>query len=67
MPTDAKAVLETIHSQVVHQHVPSNNNFCPLPNCVVTPINVNTLSAFLVNHPDINLVNFLIYGFSNGL
>ena len=60
--------METTHSQIVH-HDPSNNNnnnFYPLPNCVVTPINVNKLSEYLVNHPDINFVNFLIDGFSNG-
>ena len=66
MPTNAETVLETTHSQVVHQHDPANNNFYPLPNFVVTPINVNKLSEYLVNHPDINFVNFLIDGFSNG-
>ena len=69
MPTNAETVLETTHSQIVHHHDPSNNNnnnFYPLPNCVVTPINVNKLSEYLVNHPDINFVNFLIDGFSNG-
>ena len=49
MPTNAGAVLETIHRQVVQQSVPSDNNFYPLPNCVVTPISVNKLSEFFVS------------------
>ena len=62
MPTNVGIVLETIDNLAVPQNQKaSNNDFNPLP-----PINVDRLRKFLINHPDTNLVNFLIDGFCNG-
>ena len=67
IPINAGIVSETIHNPAVPQDEEASiNNFNPLPNSVVSPINVDRLRAFLTNHPDTNLANFLIDGFCNG-
>ena len=40
--------------------------FNPLPNSIITPINVNNLASALINYPDRNLANYLINGFTHG-
>lgn len=54
----------------LNQHAPNgdslNNNFNPLPDRILTPINTNVLEAMLTNHPNREFVNYLISGFTNG-
>ena len=42
------------------------DDFFPLHSCVNTPINVDFLQKILVNHPNRELVNFIISGFTFG-
>ena len=41
-------------------------NFAPLPAYISSPIKIKVLNQYLAEHPDRELVNFLIFGFSNG-
>ena len=65
--------MGAIHNPVVplvclasNDHNNQFSSFCPLPDHVISPINVATLNRFLTNHPDRHLVNFLLDGFTNG-
>ena len=44
----------------------TNTEFCPLPPSIVTPVFVERLSLCLHDHPDQNLVNYILDGFSHG-
>ena len=40
--------------------------YSPLPTNIISPVNVDVLEQCLTNHPDRNLVNFIIHGFTFG-
>ena len=72
-PINVARAMGTIHNPVVplvclasNDHNNQFSSFCPLPDHVISPINVATLNRFLTNHPDRLLVNFLLDGFTNG-
>ena len=62
--TDAEFVLGPTHNLPAPSK--RTSDFFPLPNTVVSPINVPVLKQFLINHPDTNFVNFLLDGFTYG-
>ena len=43
-----------------------DDNFNPLPSSILTPINVNVLRDKLAQHPDRDLVEFILNGFTFG-
>ena len=64
-PINVARAMGTIHNPVVplvclasNYHNNQFSSFCPLPDHVISPINVATLNRFLTNHPDRHLVNF---------
>ena len=48
-----------VHHPVLH---PAN----PLPNQVITPVNIKNFSSLLENHPDHELYDYLVDGLTNG-
>ena len=63
--TSAPTVKETIHNPNVVT-ADDKFKFNPLPSFVNGPVNVHNLRLFLQTHPDRNLVNYLLDGFTNG-
>ena len=61
---NAVPVMATIHTHTATNENSLNANFNPLPNSILTPINVDFLRSCLTNHPDRELVDFLLQGFS---
>ena len=57
--------MKTTHKLTVQNGSP-NINFQPLPTNIISPVNVDVLEQCLLNHPDRNLVNFIIHGFTFG-
>ena len=63
---NAVPVMATIHTHTATNENSLNANFNPLPNSILTPINVDFLRSCLTNHPDRELVEFILQGFSQG-
>ena len=67
MPTTAVcATNQTTMSNIAPVGTVDKSCFCPLPSSISSPIIILPLASYLSGHPDRELVDFLIRGFTDG-